>query len=73
MFRLNVGTGLNIFRTRKRLALHVWHKIRITRNSLGVYLIVDDEVILMSKNPDSLSVHFEGNMVFGTPYDALDR
>jgi F0F1-type ATP synthase membrane subunit a len=72
-FRLNVGTGLNIFRTSQRLALHVWHKVAITRDSDGVSLIVDDEVIHMTSKPSSLGVRLRGNMTFGGITDALDR
>jgi hypothetical protein len=72
-FRLNVGTGLNIFRTSQRLALHVWHKVAITRDSDGVSLIVDDEVIHMTSKPSSLGVRLRGTMTFGGITDALDR
>ena len=68
-----MGTGLNIFRTRQRLALHVWHKVSITRDSRGVSLVVDDEVIHMTSKPNSLGVRLRGNMNFGGITDALDR
>lgn len=72
-FRLNVGTGLNIFRTGQRLALHVWHKVSITRDTGGVSLVVDEEVIHMTSKPNSLGVRLRGNMNFGGIMDALDR
>lgn len=72
-FRLNVGTGLNIFRTRKRLALHIWHNISVTRDSDGVNLIVDDEIIQMSSKASSLAVQLRGNLTFGSITHPIDR
>ena len=68
-----MGTGLNIFRTGQRLALHVWHKVSITRDDSGVNLVVDNEVIRMTSKPSSLGVRLSGNMTFGGITDALDR
>ncbi|XP_028394352.1 uncharacterized protein LOC114518524 isoform X7 [Dendronephthya gigantea] len=71
--RLNVGTGLNIFRTSRRLSLHNWHKVAVTRDSNGVSLVVDDEIIHMTSRPESLGVRLRGNMTFGAVTDPLDR
>lgn len=71
--RLNVGTGLNIFRASQKLALHVWHKVSITRNDRGVRFIVNDEVIHMTSNPRSLGVRLRGSVTFGAVNDAMDR
>ena len=68
-----MGTGLNIFRTRQRLALHVWHKVSITRDTRGVNFVVDNEVIHMTSKPSSLGVRLSGNINFGAITDALDR
>ena len=68
-----MGTGLNIFRTNQRLALHVWHKVSINRDEGGVSLVVDDEVIHMTSKPSSLGVRLHGSMTFGGITDALDR